>query len=1325
MSIKKREKLIGFLTIFLLVFIGGISTIVYSANGTKVAIKFGNTEAIRGESRNQWATEISDSNADKNNEVVDKEWFVNSKNTVQFVVDLGKVPSGVDSSSKPFTVTSKLNDAEITGATTDIKPDKGGTFIVTTTLPTSVSSGKLKFSVNFDDGNTWGIVKATKSFTVNIDNNAPKVEYTGANSSVVKNNAIYEPFEMNIKLNEENKKYSNVVTTIYKKVDKINDKDSKVYEYNWNNKDEDSFTYKFDEDGEYTIKTTGSDRAYNTVEGSTADGTSIKFAISKSLSQIKIIGVENGEEIKSNESKYCKSSSYKISVENFFGVNIISSNYTITDKNKSVVDNGNFIFSGISKGRLEKKTKALGEGEYTVNVNLVKWDGSQTNSSFSLNVDGKAPSVLFNYGGKNYNASEIVYSNQKNTSASIQINDKNLSKYIVTVKKGDATIATAKLDGSNEDIQDESGNNGAVKLEFESKDATAKKIKFSSLKDGKYTVKVEAEDKSGNKYSPNSGSSEDKQVVTFVMDAAKPSIKLEKDMKAYYNLKNEDETPKPVIDITDDNFDTSTITVIRDEKVIASVNEKGEFSKGNGETITVKKDSNSNKFNFSEIKQDGVYKIDIVSKDRAGNELNTTKDDKNKQIKFTIDQSAPIIDIKAVEANGNLSNLENNKTYYYNQNKLVNISISDVNHNKDLVEITDENGKNLTVSPLQGTGIERKTSYNFTEEGTYKIKVESTDSAGNTTTRNVVVIVDKTAPIIEIEDFDKLNNSFSNPEKTVTVKVTENHYENDIITVKYEKITPDGKVETFNPKFGTEGRGVVTRQTYADFEDDAEYRMTVTAKDGSGNIAVTKSVVFTTDKTKPAVSITGVDADNYYNVDKTVNLTSVDVNQLENNATVTRNGQNYNVGNFVISGRTASLSHTFTQEGNYEINFSSKDKAGNTNSTSIKFTIDKTAPKITPMMSNDGTVIKDGAYINRIFTPIFKLDNSEDTINTVTLNNGGNIVGNIPMVSVDGKFSYVVVASDKAKNQTTLNLTFTLDTTTPQIKISGIMAGFFNKDITPKFEMTDTNLDAARTSSTLNGAPFASGTKLEKQQDYNFKLVATDLANNKKDDAISFTIDKDKPIIRFETPMSGKYFTDTVIPKFIIDDLTDYTIISMTLDGEDYEMGDPIEAEGKHVLFIEVKDKAGNIENISVEFIIDKTPPKFIVEGIEENKTYLEAAAATIKLDNPDDKIESITVNGELIEKHDKDEIGQDVYKLNFTDVKSYEVLLKATDIAGNKTEQKINLNVANKTVLTTIYTNKFILYPLIAGVVIAVAGLGFAIFRKGPKKAFKTEYTD
>ncbi len=58
----------------------------------------------------------------------------------------------------------------------------------------------------------------------------------------------------------------------------------------------------------------------------------------------------------------------------------------------------------------------------------------------------------------------------------------------------------------------------------------------------------------------------------------------------------------------------------------------------------------------------------------------------------------------------------------------------------------------------------------------------------------------------------------------------------------------------------------------------------------------------------------------------------------------------------------------------------------------FKFIIDKTAPVITPMISGKDIVIKDGSYINEIFTPYFKLDEADDTIVSVMMN-GKDVTG--------------------------------------------------------------------------------------------------------------------------------------------------------------------------------------------------------------------------------------------------------------------------------------------------------------------------------------------
>src|SRR5699024_1454793 len=85
-----------------------------------------------------------------------------------------------------------------------------------------------------------------------------------------------------------------------------------------------------------------------------------------------------------------------------------------------------------------------------------------------------------------------------------------------------------------------------------------------------------------------------------------------------------------------------------------------------------------------------------------------------------------------------------------------------------------------------------------------------------------------------------------------------------------------------------------------EFTKDGFYEINIRAEDEAGNIAKAKNVQFTIDKTNPVIDITGVDNDEHYNVDKTVDVVIRDVNLKTNHIRVTRNGSPYDVGGFSI-----------------------------------------------------------------------------------------------------------------------------------------------------------------------------------------------------------------------------------------------------------------------------------------------------------------------------------------------------------------------------------------------------------------------------------------
>lgn len=778
--------------------------------------------------------------------------------------------------------------------------------------------------------------------------------------------------------------------------------------------------------------------------------------------------------------------------------------------------------------------------------------------------------------------------------------------------------------------------------------------------DGDYQITVNAIDRAKKEAQS--------QTLNFTVDNIKPVIKVTgAKNNAYYKSDKEIK-----IEVEEHNFANNKvdIKVTRKEEVDGS-----SVNFPIGEWKNVKELSEiSHQFD-----RDGEYQINVEAKDAAGNAADT------QTLLFTLDYIEPELSITGV------SDAE-----HYRTDKPVSMKIADRNIDLTQTELkVVRNGQPYKIGnpELKGKTAAEKL-FTFSQEGSYVIDLNTTDKAGNSKKHDkVAFIIDKTNPGVKIDGVE--NNSFNPENKNVTISIDELNYETNDVSIS---ATKDGAAFSIGSWKNT---GKLSKLGY-NFNRDGLYTIQATAKDKAGNGPIAEKRTFTIDKTKPEIEITGVENNAYYNVDKPVNVSIRDVNLDINKITVTRNGARYNAGGFSLNGNLASLRHNFSGEGEYNIVVEATDKAGNSFSKTMKFTIDKTKPVITPKFKGQNRVIKDGEYINEVFTPEFALAEAEDMIVSATLNNGANLGKNIPVAAREMKYIYKVLARDKAGNESTLEISFTLDTTKPMLNISGILDGFFNKDIIPKVTYSDIHLDRSKTSVTLNGKPFENGTKLEYEQDYILKAVITDLANNVSSRTIVFTIDKTKPVIKFKEPISNKYFNSDLLPQLLIEDMNSYDIIAMMLDGKPYEAGDPIKEEGKHVMFFEVKDKAGNIQQLSVEFIIDKTAPKVVYEGVKNKEKYYDPVDISISLDNPNDKIKSVMINGEMFEGDVVEENGYQVIKTKLAEIKPYEIKVTATDEAGNEKTTVISFEIVEKGALVKFYENK----PLLGGTVAGLVGL-------------------
>lgn len=196
--------------------------------------------------------------------------------------------------------------------------------------------------------------------------------------------------------------------------------------------------------------------------------------------------------------------------------------------------------------------------------------------------------------------------------------------------------------------------------------------------------------------------------------------------------------------------------------------------------------------------------------------------------------------------------------------------------------------------------------------------------------------------------------------------------------------------------------------------------------------------------------------------------------------------------------------------------------------------------------------------------------------------------------------------------------------------------------------------------------------KLAEDGIYHIEIQALDYAGNVIEQKYQIVIDKTNPLIRYVEELDGKY-----LPIFkwkynlndIIWDFTNYTY-EIRLDGKLKNMQITEKNEGKHVFTIQATDAVGNMSEARAEFIIDHTKPVILFEGIENGEIYEEQIKLTLSTENEKDRITEIWVNGKRQEMN---------FQILFDKIGKYELVVKAEDLAGNKTTEKVDFEIKKK----------------------------------------------
>ncbi|EBI3674918.1 Ig-like domain repeat protein [Salmonella enterica] len=518
---------------------------------------------------------------------------------------------------------------------------------------------------------------------------------------------------------------------------------------------------------------------------------------------------------------------------------------------------------------------------------------------------------------------------------------------------------------------------------------------------------------------------------------------------------------------------------------------------------------------------DGSYQLAVVVEDLAGN----------------VKESAPFeVRIDTTTTINNIVLL--NDTGVQND-QLTNVAKPsfriDVPGDVVQVRVTLDGGANWNVIRKNADGQWIFDSPNTLVDGTYTLRVEATDEAGNIANKDLVFNIDTNiqVPTIALDaGQDTGANTADNITNISRPTFTIGNVDPDVIKVV---VTIDGH------DYNATKVGAGWQFTPGNAIPDGSYNITVTVEDKAGNTATSKPLPVVIDTTAEIESVTLVtdsgdsDVDNITKVDKPqfsivtaddITHVRVKIDNAANWIELTKGGDGrwiFNVGSALPDGQ-----HTLLVD--------VTDIAGNVAQETLQFTIDTTL--------REPTIVLDPTH-----------DTGDDTNDNLTrINKPVFIIGN-----VDNDVSHIVVhidGRDYTIENTGENLTFT-----PDQPLS---------DGQHTISVTVTDIAGnTKTSAELK-------IEIDTQVQIDSVTLTTDSGVNDHDDVTNAT----RPSFEIATP-------DDVTSVLVSFDGVNWTPISKNAAGQwEFTAGSAL-PDGHYTLHVQATDRAGNTANSTLGFTVD------------------------------------------------------------------------------------------------------------------------------------------
>ncbi|WP_080148164.1 Ig-like domain-containing protein [Salmonella enterica] len=614
---------------------------------------------------------------------------------------------------------------------------------------------------------------------------------------------------------------------------------------------------------------------------------------------------------------------------------------------------------------------------------------------------------------------------------------------------------------------------------------------------------------------------------------------------------------------------------------------------------------------------DGSYQLAVVVEDLAGNVKESAL------LEVRIDTTTTINNIVLLNDTG------------VQNDQLTNVAKPsfriDVPGDVIQVRVTLDGGANWNVIRKNADGQWIFDSPNTLVDGTYTLRVEATDEAGNIANKDLVFNIDTNiqVPTIALDaGQDTGANTADNITNISRPTFTIGNVDPDVIKVV---VTIDGH------DYNATKVGAGWQFTPGNAIPDGSYNITVTVEDKAGNTATSKPLPVVIDTTAEIESVTLVtdsgdsDVDNITKVDKPqfsivtaddITHVRVKIDNAANWIELTKGGDGrwiFNVGSALPDGK-----HTLLVD--------VTDIAGNVAQETLQFTIDTTLREPTIVLDpthDTGDDTNDN--LTRINKPVFIIGNVDNDVSHIVVhidgrdytieNTGGNLTFTPDQPLSDGQHTISVTVTDIAGNtKTSAELQIEIDT---QVQIDSVTlttdSGVNDHDnvtnaTRPSFEIaTPDDVTSVLVSfDGVNWTPisknaagqweFTAGSALPDGH-YTLHVQATDRAGNTANSTLGFTVDTQidgLSVVMLDD--AGKDSTDGITnitsPRFEISAREPLQSVTVILNGKSSTLTqgagnkwlftpDTPLVDGTYKIEIVAEDIAGNKISKEVSFTID------------------------------------------------------------------------------------------------------------------------------------------